>query len=122
MSPKEFDQWIKVNAELSLAREDAEKVIKEVTVSAVTQAMETCFESILPHAKDVPHTEYHLRKAINILADTITQETMSFTTLLEIHNGVRGEFAPSAIVVQGCREAISTHGKLVSKLFDEISN
>lgn len=121
MNPVDFDKWIKANADLSVSKEDAEEVIKEAVRNDLIEAMETCYESVLPPPYVTPGTEYAARKAINILTDEVAERVCAYVSLLESHNAVLREYAPSTVVIKGCRAAIQTHGDVIQKLWDEIN-
>lgn len=121
MNPVDFDKWIKANADLSVSREEAEEVIKEAVRNDLIEAMETCYESVLPPPYVTPETEYAARKAINILTDEVAERVCAYVSLLESHNSVLRDNAPSTVVIKGCREAITAHGKVVQDLWNQIS-
>lgn len=121
MNPVDFDKWIQANAILSVAKEEAEEVIKEAVRNDLIEAMETCYESVLPPPYVTPETEYAVRKAINILTDEVAERVCAYVSLLETHNAVLRDQGPSTVVIRGCRAAIQTHGDLIHKLWEEIN-
>lgn len=117
-----FDQWIKTNAELSVVKEEAEKLLQATAVSDLEQDMENCVRSVLTIKEDcTPHDQYHVRRAITKLAHAASVGKLTLVSLLESHNSVDSDNSPSRIIMKGCAQAIETESMMLNDFWKNIN-
>lgn len=117
-----FDNWIQTNAELSVIKEEAEKLLGNVAEHDLTNDMITCYENIVALKEDFTEKDkYHVRRAITQLAHSASVGKLTLAGLLESHNQVDCEYAPSRLIMQGCQRALETESKALNDLWKTVN-
>lgn len=122
MDKQYFDNWIQTNAELSVIKEEAEKLLGNVAEYDLNNDMSVCYNSIAALKEDfTPKDLYHIRRSITKLAHSASVGKLTLASLLEGHNQVDREYAPSRLIMQGCQRALETESKALDELWKTVN-
>lgn len=103
-----FERWCKINGELSAAREEAEKTIKQYARDEVSDALINCFNDLERVVGPfTPAQEHDVRLSVARMATGIAGNTFSLIELLESHGGNTSQDAAFRYVKKGTDEALN---------------
>lgn len=102
-----FEKWCKINGELSAARDEAEKIIKQYARDEVSSGLINCYND-LEQAVGVftAVQEHDVRLAIARMATDISGNIFSLNELLESHGGNTSPDASFRYVKKGVDAAL----------------
>lgn len=122
MTEERLNKWFIVNAELSVVREEAEKVLAESAAYDLTQAMADCLTSVKVVTGDLTLVgEHHIRKAISVLASKASEGSLAYVKMLEGHNGQDNNVSPGQVVWDGCKVALKAEFNAIHVIWDKIN-
>lgn len=102
-----FEHWCKINGELSAARDEAEKVIKQYTRDEVSDALINCFNDLEQAVGPFTSKQEHdVRLSVARMATGISGNIFSLIELLESHGGNTSQDAAFRYVKKGADAAL----------------